>query len=374
MTLIGFAANNLMRRPARTALTVLGIALAIGTALAMLALGRGVAESLSQSFDERGAEFVVSPRSVVDVTGMRLPEEMGATLAGIAGVAEVTGELVAFTSTSAGQHVLVTGWPAEALYWSDVPIATGNLPAADRREVLLGDVIADTLGAGTGDRVDLFNEEFVVSGITGYGTAMNRGMAIAHLPVLQEAAFREGQVSFFSVRLEAGLEAEGISAVRNEISTSLPVTVSNMQELAQELQSDRNFAVLQAVSKAISVVAIVMGALNLLATLLLSVQERTREIGMLAAIGWTDRRVVALVMIEGLFIGLAGCAGGVVVGMSAASMFGAIPAVGDIIAFTPRLSDILMPLLFAIPLCAVGSAYPAWRAVRMLPAEALRQP
>ena len=238
---------------------------------------------------------------------------------------------------------------------------------------MLGDVIAETLGASTGDRVELFDEEFLVSGITGYGTAVNRGMAVMHLPVLQEAAFREGQVSYFSVRLRSGLGPTGAAAVRELISAALPVTVSDMQELAQELQSDRNIAVLQAVSKAISVVAIVMGALNLLATLLLSVQERTREIGMLASIGWSDRLVIALVVLEGLFLGLAGCAGGIVIGITAASFFSAIPALGDIIAFTPRASDIVLPLLFAIPLCAVGSAYPAWRAVRMLPAEALRQ-
>lgn len=374
MTLVGFAANNLLRRPARTALTILGIALAIGTAVALLALGRGVTESLSRSFDERGAELIVAPRNIVDVTAMRLPEEMGEVLAAIGGVADVTGELFAFTSTSAGQHVLVTGWPADARDWDSVPLASGRLPATGPREALLGEVIAETLGVTTGDRVELFDEDFLVSGITGYATAMNRGMAIVPLSVLQEAAFREGQVSYFSVTLEPGLDAAETAAVRATISTSLPVIVSDMHELAQELKSDRNIAVLQAVSTAISAVAIVMGALNLLATLLLSVQERTREIGMLASIGWSDRLVVALVMIEGLFIGLAGCAGGVVVGTAAASFFTAIPALGDIIAFTPRVSDILMPLLFAIPLCAVGSAYPAWRAVRMLPAQALRQP
>lgn len=206
MTLMGFAANNLLRRPARTALTILGIALAIGTAVALLALGRGVTESLSQSFDERGTELIVAPRHIVDVTAMRLPEEMGEVLAAIDGVTDVTAELFAFTSTSAGQHVLVTGWPGGARDWTSVPIASGRLPEAGPREVLLGDVIAETLGARTGDRVELFDEEFLVSGITGYATAMNRGMAIVHLPVLQEAAFREGQVSYFFRDARTGTE------------------------------------------------------------------------------------------------------------------------------------------------------------------------
>lgn len=373
MTLIGFAGNNLMRRPTRTFLTILGIALAIGTAVALLALGRGITDSLSQSFGERGRSLVVAPHNIVDVTAMRLPEEMGAALAAIDGVAAVTGELFAFTNTESGQHVLVTGWESDSDDWDDVPVAAGRLPDRDALEMMLGDVIAATLGVSTGDRVTLFDDEYLVSGISAYGTAMNRGMGIMHLPLLQEAAFREGQVSYFSVRLEPGLGPSEVASVREAIAASLPVIVSDMQELADQLQRDRNIAVLQAVSNAISVVALVMGALNLLATLLLSVQERTREIGMLTSIGWSDGRVVSLIMVEGLFIGLAGCTGGVVIGMVAGTLFDAIPALGDIIAFTPRLSDIFLPLLFAIPLCIVGSAYPAWRAVRMLPAEALRQ-
>lgn len=373
MTLIGFAGNNLMRRPTRTFLTILGIALAIGTAVALLALGRGITDSLSQSFGERGRSLVVAPRNIVDVTAMRLPEEMGTALAAIEGIAAVTGELFAFTNTESGQHVLVTGWGADSDDWNDVPVAAGRLPDRDAPEIMLGDVIAATLNVAVGDRVTLFDDEYLVSGISAYDTAMNRGMGIMHLPLLQKAAFREGQVSYFSVRLDLGLGPSEIASVREAISASLPVIVSDMQELADQLQRDRNIAVLQAVSNAISVVALVMGALNLLATLLLSVQERTREIGMLTSIGWSDGRVVSLIMIEGLFIGLAGCTGGVVIGMAAGTLFDAIPALGDIIAFTPQLSDLFLPLLFAIPLCIVGSAYPAWRAVRMLPAEALRQ-
>lgn len=373
MRLVTFAASNLKRRPARTVLTIIGIALAIGTAVALLALGRGITESLSQGFSERGAELIVGPRGIVDVTAMRLPEAMAGDLAVIEGVTSVAAELFAFSATGEGQHVLVTGWQPDAADWLSAPLVSGRLPAADAREVLLGDIVAQTLSAREGDVVELFDEEFFVSGVTGYGTPMNRGMAIMALRHLQEATFREGQVSYFTVQLQTGLDAAAVAAVRQRIGGTLPVIVSDMHELADQLQSDRNIAVLRAVSQAISVVAIVMGALNLLSTLLLSVQERTREIGMLAAIGWSDWQVVRLIVLEGLCIGLAGSAAGVAIGVVSSHFFGSIPSIGDIIAFSPRPRDILLPVLFAVPLSALGAAYPAWRAVRMLPAEALRQ-
>ena len=192
------------------------------------------------------------------------------------------------------------------------------------------------------------------------------------LKVLQEASLRLNQVSTYSIRLDAGLSQVQQRDVRKQIEQQLSVVVSDMQEIADRLSGDRNITILKAISRAISIVAVVMGALNLLATLLLSVQERTREIGMLCAIGWNDGLVVSLIMIEGLFIGVLGCAGGVLVGIGASSLFSSIPAIGDIISFTPRLSDLVLPLAFAVPLCIVGAAYPAWRAVSMLPAEGLR--
>lgn len=372
MTLVRFASSNLMRRPARTLLTILGIALAIGTAVALLALGRGIHDSLADGFTERSSELLITPRNVVDITAMRLPEAMAAELAAIDGLADISSELYVFTSTEDGDHVAVAGVSDTATKWATVPVASGRRPDASRREIMLGDVIAETLGAKIGDRIDLLDEVFEVVGITAYETALNRGVVVMPLKILQEASLRLNQVSTYSIRLDPGLGQTEQRELRARIERQFSVVVSDMQEIADHLSSDRNITILKAVSSAISIVAIVMGALNLLATLLLSVQERTREIGMLCAIGWNDRLVVSLIMIEGLFIGVLGCAAGVFVGIAASSLFSSIPAIGNIISFTPRLSDLVLPIAFAVPLCIAGAAYPAWRAVSMLPAEALR--
>ncbi len=128
MTLTKFAYSNLLRRPARTLLTVLGIALAIGTAVALLALGRGIYDSLGEGFTERSSELLVTPRNVVDITAMRLPETLGAGLAAIEGVADVSSELYVFTSTAEGDHVAVAGVSDSPSKWATVPIASGRRP------------------------------------------------------------------------------------------------------------------------------------------------------------------------------------------------------------------------------------------------------
>lgn len=367
MTLLGFAFANLRRRPARSLLTILGISLAIGTAVALMALGRGITDSVGRGLNERGAELVVGQRNATDIGSARLPEAMGRDIAALPGVAGVNPELFGFALAEGGRQVLVAGWSPGALAWDRMPLAAGRLPRAGQREVVLGDTLAESLGARVGSRIEMYEEPFEVVGISRYGTALNRGLAVMPLDVMQDGAMRHGVVTGFWVRVAPGADR---ARLRAGIEAALPVRVFEPQEM---LEGDRNVTVLRAVSSAVSSIALVMGALNLFGTLLMSVQERTREIGMIAAMGWTDGRIVALIMIEGLVLGVFGCLGGVAVGLLASSAFGSLPAIGAVISFTPTASDLALPLLLALPLCAVGAAYPAWRAVRMLPADALRR-
>jgi putative ABC transport system permease protein len=370
MTLSGFAASNLVRRPVRTLLTVMAIALAIGTAVALLALGRGIVEGVARGLEEHGAEFVVQPKSAADILSSRMPETMAKTLAAVPGVAEVAGELYA-PAVSGDTHLLAAGWSSGAAAWANVPLREGRVPVPGERALLLGDVLAEALGVGVGGTVEIFDESFTVTGITRYASAINRSLAIMPLASLQEAALRTGQVSVFLVRLKGGLSQAEKEAVRYAMTAALPVVVSQTQEV---LDQDGNLAILLAVSRAVSIIALAMGALSLFTTLLNSVQERTREIGMLAALGWSDGRIIGLIVIEGLFAGLAGCTLGVAAGLAASALFTSIPTIGNLISFVPRLSDLALPLALALPVCALGSTYPAWRAVRLSPAEALRSP
>lgn len=369
MTLSEFALNNIRRRPTRTLFTILGIALAVGTAVAMLALGRGINESISSGIEEHGVEFVVTQRRSTDMLNARLPEAMATEIAAQDHVVSATGQLFAFAMTGENRQVLLSGWSAESSAWKDIPLKEGRLPVEGEREVLVGDAIADSMEIGVGDNIDIFDEFYTVTGITAYQTVMNRGIIIMPLPLLQAAALREGQVSMISVRLDPALDESASEAKRQQIAEQFEVTVSGTNEV---IEDDYNIRFQRAVSGAISAIALVMGALNLLSTMLMSVQERTREIGMLTAMGWHSRRIVRLIMMEGLLIGLAGCAGGILVGVVASRLFGNMD-IGDFVSFMPTLSDLFLPLLLAIPLCAAGAAYPAWRAVQLLPAEAMRR-
>jgi putative ABC transport system permease protein len=371
MNLARLAWRNMRRRPIRSALSVLGVALAVGASIALLALAQAIENATSESLDERGADLSVIQRSASDFLSSFLPQQLEARIAALPGVTEVTGDLIIFTTTDRNRHVLVSGWPRSSFLWKRIPLAAGRLPVeGEGRAVVVGDFIADALGKTIGDTVDILDEKFRIVGVSKFRTLANRGTIVGPLDELQEVAFRRGQVTLFHVNLRRGLRGAERDALKTQIAGLGPVAVS---ETAEILRNDRNLSVLRAVSLAISVIALIIGGVNVLNTMLMAVQERTREIGIVVAIGLSDRQIITSILIEGVTLGTLGCCLGVLLGLLASNGFSAIPAIGDYISFSPTVWVVAVPVIPAILLCAIGSLYPAWRATRIAPAEALRR-
>jgi putative ABC transport system permease protein len=372
MTLVRLAIRNLQRRPIRTALSIVGIALAVGSVLALVALSHSIEDSTRASLDEHGADLAVTQRGAPDIFAGFLPEELEGRIAAVPGVTRVLGELVLFAPSENDRHILASGWRESGAFWQKVPIREGRLPAAGERQVvLLGDSVAEALGKRIDDEIEILGVPLRVVGITNYASVVNRNLAIMGLTDLQEATYRTGQVTIYHVTLARGLNEADVARIRDDIANLGRLTVSMTREV---LQKDRNFQTLNAVSRAISIIAMAMAVMNILNTLMMTIQERTREIGIVASIGWDDRLIMGSIVVEGLVMCAAGCMLGVALGYLASFMFRAVPTIGDYIQFTPSLGLIVPTILAAFVLCTIGALYPAWRAVRLNPAEALRSP
>jgi putative ABC transport system permease protein len=371
MNLAGLAVRNMRRRPIRTSLCIMGIALAVGSALALVALSSSIKTSSQEGMDEAGDDLVVSQKGATDLFGGFLPDQLEERVAGIANVGRASGELFLFVASERNRHVLTLGWPEKSYLWKTVPIREGRLPTPGERHVaILGDAVAEALGKRLGDEVEILDERFRVIAIAKYTSIVNRGTMMVPLLDLQEATYRPRQVSMIHVSLRRGLSTAEIAGVRQDITNLGRVTVSTTGEV---LGNDRNLAVLEAVSLAISIIGLLMGVLNVLNSLLMAIQERTREIGIVAAIGWSDARIMASIVIEGLMMCAVGCVLGVFLSFLASFLFPIIPTIGNYVEFKPSLTLIAATIAATVALCTIGSLYPAWRAVRLVPAEALRR-
>ncbi len=128
---------------------------------------------------------------------------------------------------------------------------------------------------------------------------------------------------------------------------------------------------LYAFAWAIGGLAIVLGGVGMMNTQLTSVYERTREIGVLRAIGWSRLRVMKMIFGESFIVCLAGGSWGIILGWLLISCFsGLIDVFGATREIQPKL--IFTAILVVIILGMIGGLYPAWRAFRLQPVEALR--
>src|SRR5262249_18206673 len=267
------------------------------------------------------------------------------------GVASVSGELVAFPPSGCVNSVRVLGWPDASYLWKKVPLREGRVPAAGERHVaVLGDTAAASLGKRLNDEFGLFGETFRIVGIAGYASIVNRGLVLVPLVDLQDGSYRPRQVTIAHVSVGDATDPTELAPIRQDIEALGNVVAATSDEV---LDHDRNFAILDAVSRALAIIAVAMSALNVLTALVLAMQERTREIGIYAAIGWSNGRIVKSIVIEGMLMCAIGCGLGVVLSVVAADAFPRIPTVGSLISFKPSIGLIAPVIAAAFILCVL---------------------
>jgi putative ABC transport system permease protein len=372
MNLLTLALRNLRQRPVRTGLTVLGIAVVVGTALSLLTLARSIHDGAREGLEETGSDLVVMSKSAASLFGGFVPEDTLERIAAIPGVARVSGTLAAFAPSGAAGNVLTFGWPDGSFLWKKVPLRQGRVPApGEKRVAVLGDTAASALGKKLNDDLDLFGQPFKVIGIAGFSSTVNRGLVLVPLADLQEVSYRPRQVTVAHAGMADPGDRIELARIRDAIQAAGNVVAA---PAAEALEHDRNFIILVAVSLAAAVIAAFVSALNIVTALAMAVQERTREIGIFSAIGWSGGRIMNSVVVEGIALWAIGCALGVALSFAVAWAVPYIPVVGRLIAFRPGSAALIVPVVgAALVLCLLGALVPAWRAARMLPAEALRR-
>ena len=369
MNHLQLAFRNLERRPARSVLTALGVALAVGSFITLYGLSRSVYQNVQQSIEEHGSDLTVRRRGTAELFGGTIPETNEPRIAKIPGVVAVSGDLLSLAATDQDAQVLAAGWPDDSFYWQNVPLEEGRQPQRGERKVaLMGIDLARALQKHAGDTIGLLGEQFKIIGITRFNSVINRNLVIVPLTDLQELTFRPGALTFLSVKLAHPEDPAEVDRVSKAIEAASDLSATKSENV---LRNDSMIGVLRAVSAAMAWVALLMGVLMVLNTLLMAVLERTREIGILAAIGWSRGRIMAAIVIEGFILSAIGSAAGVVIGVAGSHLLSAIPAIGRFVAVRPTPGLVAATALAAIVLGILGSFYPAWLATRQSPAVAL---
>jgi putative ABC transport system permease protein len=194
------------------------------------------------------------------------------------------------------------------------------------------------------------------------------------LDQLQQLSSLQGKVTGFHVRLKpapAGESADHyLKRAQAEIETALPGL--NAQPAADRAANNQFVTLAHAIAWGTSSIALMMGILGIANTMAMSVFERTREIGILRAIGWKAWRVLMLIQVEAMVLGFVGGILGIGFGWATLKLLATLPQTASVVSTNLDALHLVESLGIAVLSGLIAGAYPAWRGSHLSPVEALR--
>jgi putative ABC transport system permease protein len=233
---------------------------------------------------------------------------------------------------------------------------------------MLGWRAARNLHKTVGDTVRI-GDPYTVVGIFRTGQALGDTGAMLPLVPFQAAQRQPGEVTLLFVRVTPGAD---VPVVQRRIDDAFPELVS-VRTIAEYGRADRSLALLTAADRGTEVLAVLIGAVIVMSTMLMAFLERIREFGILAAVGWSRSRVLSMVLGESLAIGLLGAALGVAGSFAATAAVQQVPGLQGVLhpVYTAAASWRALETAFAMTL--LGACYPAYKAAWLRPLQALRR-
>lgn len=395
MALDGMVSNKL-----RTFLTLLGIIIGVGAVIAMVSLGFGVKESIKDNISKLGSNLLMVSAGGRTATGARLAAGEGAHLTfddmlaiekqvdGIAGISASVNssyQLVAGNQnwTSRVEGTTPSNFAIQNYELEDGRLFTERDMNSRARVAVIGKTVADNLFPGddpVGQIMRIKKAPFQVIGVlkpkgsSGMGqdqddtviipltTAQNRMMGITHVQRITVQAENENVIN------DVQAEVEQVLRTRHKIKEGDydDFTISNMAAIMDTMMATANSITL--LLGCIAAISLLVGGIGIMNIMLVSVTERTREIGIRKALGATYNNILLQFLIEAMVIGVVGGFLGVVIGVIASYGISSFAGWNTVISWWA----IVVAVVFSVGIGLFFGIYPARKAALLDPIDALR--
>jgi putative ABC transport system permease protein len=371
-----FILRNVLRRRVRSSLTVVGLAVAVGAVVSLVGISNSTVQSFLDIYRNQKIAIIVQQRGVKQRLTSSLSDQLGDEIAKIPGVKQVNAGLIEYMSLEelGINAVFVQGWVPDSPAMKSLNILPGGryLTTADKKCVLIGEELAAAIDKKAGDAIPLFEDGlYTVAGVVKSPVPYEANGLWLALPELQHYMSRKGQVTGYSIVVDNPEDLAEVDRIRADIM-ALGSNI-DAKRADESVTSTTEIRFIRATSWITSTLAIIIGAVGILNTMIMSVSERTREIGILRAIGWRKRRIVRMILVESLLLSLLGGALGTAVAVTITPMLGKHPAVAGLInANIANGGVIAFGIGMALAVGLLGALYPAYRGAQLLPTEALR--
>jgi ABC-type antimicrobial peptide transport system permease subunit len=365
--------KNLFRRKTRTLLTILGIAVGVASIIGLGALADGMQTGYTNMLSGSKADLVLSQPDAFDIAFSSIDEEIGPALAVMPEIKNVSAMIEGYSSSEDQTLLIVFGYPDGSFSLERYQLVEGQMLSEAKssgvrgKPVMLGSAASESLKKGVGDNIRLVSSTYRVVGIYQTGDAFEDSAVLLPMREAQELLGKSRQVSLFYIQLkDPSLKQRLVDRVQRQWP-KLQLTGANEYANKQSM-----IDMMRGMMWVISILAIIIGGVSMMNSQLMSVFERTREIGVLRSVGWSSGRVLRMILSESLLVCLAGGLIGIVMGYGLLTWLQSLIMMFGTGISTVRPSLILQALMVVLLLGVTGGLYPAWKASRLQPVEALR--
>jgi putative ABC transport system permease protein len=385
MRFSSFVLKNVFRRRTRSALTMVGIAVAVGAVVSLVGISDGFTQQMLDLYQGHNVALVVSRADAANPLAGNLMQAVGDEIAALpeVGPDNVCPGLVDVVSIEdlGLNNVLMQGWPVSAYMFREVTLLDGQRISEDfhpKKAVMLGKNLAKNTALKAGDKINLGGIDHTVVGVFESFSDLENSMVVMSLPDAQKQLGKPNLITGCSVRLkELDPPEEVVKSVRNEIEGTIAAKLGLKGKMraappAEMLRNNNQLKAAKAMAWMTSAVALFIGTIGMLNTMVMSVFERTREIGILRAIGWRPGRVMRMILMESIILSIGGGIIGALGGAGLTWGLSKLPNVNGAIQGSTPPNILVLGFLIAICVGLIGAAYPAFRGSRLLPTEALR--
>ena len=383
---LGIAVRGLLHRKKRSWLTIIGILIGITAVVALVSLGTSMQLAVKRSFEELGYDVMMiipgelgggfgGPTSFR--TSFEIDVEALSDVEGVAEIGLMDYESVYVKAGTQEGFLDALGASENIFSFFKVEMKAGRVfSSGDRDAVVLGAEMAEELGLEVGDTLEIEGRRFTVIGIYSSDSRLDEDVIIMPLQAMHDLLGKKG-VSMVFVRAAPGYDvgevAERIEDFLYRTRGRLDLSVQTMEEVHEVVQ--QTLGILGAFLGGIAGISLLVGGIGVMNTMYTAVLERTREIGVMKAVGARDSQIMMIFLLESGLMGLTGGALGTGIGalLNVVTVFAAKKALGtQVLEYGISWWLVLGALGFSFLVGSLAGLLPARAAAKLDPVEALR--
>ncbi len=360
--------KNLTRQIGRTLLTLMGVAIGIAMFVTISSYARNLRSELGALLTNK-YDLIVQGRDATSPFSSRISGSEYQHILQTEGVDDSPAILIDSIKLPQSPYFILTGTSSLEPVLSSISLVEGRLPDLRKREILLGRKASRKLERAVGDTIQVITgQPFRVVGVYATGSRLFDNGMIMSLAYARTYLKRSDEINVVLLRLKQGYSADKLIGT---LQDALPeITVTKSRDLLGQIQFVQ---VIDAISKGLSLVALIIAGIFVSNTMLMAITERTREIGILMAIGWSRFMIFKTILAETLVICFIGGLFGNLLGLLLLWM----SSHSGIIGLDWAQASITRPIFYqSIGLSTIlgvcCSGYPAFIATRLSPVQALR--